>query len=160
VSLLTVADLRVHLFTSRGVIPAVDGISFQLSAGQALGIVGESGCGKTMTALSVMRLLPSPPARVVSGTIRFHDEDLLSMPDVRLREIRGGSMAMIYQDPQTSLNPVFTIGEQIAESVRLHRKDGNAAARVRLSASTLRRHAATRGHRHGAGMRPHAADRR
>src|SRR5580704_9167268 len=126
-----VADLHVHLFTSRGVIPAVDGVSFQLSRGQALGIVGESGCGKTMTALSLMRLLPSPQARVVSGSIRFQDEDVLAMPPQRLREIRGGEIAMIYQDPQTSLNPVFTIGEQIAEAVRLHRSDGSAAAYIR-----------------------------
>jgi oligopeptide/dipeptide ABC transporter ATP-binding protein len=131
VTLLMVADLHVHLFTSRGVIPAVDGVSFQLSRGQALGIVGESGCGKTMTALSLMRLLPSPQARVVSGSIRFQDEDVLAMPPQRLREIRGGEIAMIYQDPQTSLNPVFTIGEQIAEAVRLHRSDGSAAAYIR-----------------------------
>src|SRR3954469_1860664 len=109
-SLLEVTDLRVHLFTNRGVVPAVDGVSFSLSAGQALGIVGESGCGKTMTALSLMRLLPSPPARVVAGSIRFQDEDVLAMDPDRLRNMRGGAMAMIYQDPQTSLNPVFSIG--------------------------------------------------
>jgi peptide/nickel transport system ATP-binding protein len=130
-TLLDVTDLRVHLFTNRGIVPAVDGVSFTLSAGQALGIVGESGCGKTMTALSLMRLLPSPPARVVGGSIRFRDEDILSMPVGRLRELRGGAMAMIYQDPQTSLNPVFTIGEQIAEAVRLHRDDSRAAAQAR-----------------------------
>jgi peptide/nickel transport system ATP-binding protein len=131
VSLLDVTDLRVHLFTNRGVVPAVDGISFSVSAGEALGIVGESGCGKTMTALSLMRLLPSPPARVIGGSIRFQDEDVLAMELGRLRELRGGVMAMIYQDPQTSLNPVFTIGEQIAETVRLHRADSRAAARAR-----------------------------
>ncbi len=130
-SLLDVTDLRVHLFTNRGVVPAVDGVSFSLSAGRALGIVGESGCGKTMTALSLMRLLPSPPARIVGGSIRFQDDDVLAMDPNRLREIRGGAMAMIYQDPQASLNPVFTIGEQIAEAVRMHRSDGNAAARAR-----------------------------
>jgi len=131
VTLLDVTDLRVHLFTNRGVVPAVDGISFSLSAGQALGIVGESGCGKTMTALSLMRLLPSPPARIVSGSIRFQDEDVLAMDPDRLRGVRGGPMAMIYQDPQTSLNPVFPIGEQIAEAVRLHRRDSRSAARAR-----------------------------
>jgi peptide/nickel transport system ATP-binding protein len=130
-SLLDVTDLRVHLFTNRGVVPAVDGVSFSLSAGQALGIVGESGCGKTMTALALMRLLPSPPARIVGGSIRFQDQDVLAMDPDRLREMRGGAMAMIYQDPQTSLNPVFTIGEQIAEAVRMHRSDGNAAANAR-----------------------------
>jgi peptide/nickel transport system ATP-binding protein len=131
VSLLDVIDLRVHLFTNRGVVPAVDGISFSIEAGEALGIVGESGCGKTMTALSLMRLLPSPPARVIAGSIRFQDEDILAMEPARLRALRGGAMAMIYQDPQTSLNPVFSIGEQIAESVRLHRADSRAAARAR-----------------------------
>jgi oligopeptide/dipeptide ABC transporter ATP-binding protein len=130
-TLLDVAELRVHLFTARGIIPAVDGISFTLRAGQALGLVGESGCGKTMTALALMRLLPSPPARVVGGGIRFQGEDLLAMPTRRLREMRGGAMAMVYQDPQTTLNPVFTIGEQISESVRIHRADGRAAAHAR-----------------------------
>ena len=132
-TLLTVTDLRVHLFTQRGVVPAVDGISFSLAAGQALGIVGESGCGKTMTALSLMRLLPSPPARVVSGSIRFQDEDVLTLNPERLRALRGGAMAMIYQDPQTSLNPVFTVGGQIAEAVRLHRNDSRAAATLRAA---------------------------
>jgi peptide/nickel transport system ATP-binding protein len=131
VSLLEVADLRVHLFTNRGVVPAVDGVSLSLAAGGALGIVGESGCGKTMTALSLMRLLPSPPARIVGGSILFQNEDVLAMDMSRLRELRGGAMAMIYQDPQTSLNPVFTIGEQIAEAVRLHRSDTRAAATMR-----------------------------
>jgi oligopeptide/dipeptide ABC transporter ATP-binding protein len=130
-SLLSVTDLRVHLFTNRGVVPALDGISFELAAGRALGIVGESGCGKTMTALSLMRLLPVPPARVVGGSIRFQDEDILTMPTARLRDLRGGAMAMIYQDPQTSLNPVFPVGEQIAEAVRLHRADGRSAANAR-----------------------------
>ena len=132
-TLLTVTDLRVHLFTQRGIVPAVDGVSFSLAAGQALGIVGESGCGKTMTALSLMRLLPSPPARVVSGSIRFQDEDVLTLNPERLRALRGGAMAMIYQDPQTSLNPVFTVGEQIAEAVRLHRDDSRSAANARAA---------------------------
>ena len=130
-TLLAVTDLRVHLFTNRGVVRAVDGVSFSLDAGQALGIVGESGCGKTMTALSLMRLLPSPPARVVGGSVRFQDEDVLTLDPGRLRALRGGAMAMIYQDPQTSLNPVFPVGEQIAEAVRLHRRDSRAAAHAR-----------------------------
>ena len=130
-NLLEVVDLRVHLFTNRGVVPAVDGVSFTLEAGRSLGIVGESGCGKTMTALSLMRLLPVPPARVAGGSIRFQDEDILTMAPARLRDLRGGAMAMIYQDPQTSLNPVFAVGEQIAEAVRLHRADGRAAAHAR-----------------------------
>jgi oligopeptide/dipeptide ABC transporter ATP-binding protein len=130
-SLLDVIDLRVHLFTNRGIVPAVDGISFSVAEARSLGIVGESGCGKTMTALSLMRLLPSPPARVIGGSIRFRNEDILAMDTEHLRELRGGAMAMIYQDPQTSLNPVFTVGEQIAEAVRLHRRDSRAAARAR-----------------------------
>ncbi len=130
-SLLEVTDLRVHLHTGRGVVRAVDGVSFSLDAGQALGIVGESGCGKTMTALSLMHLTPSPPARIAGGSIRFQDEDILMMDPERLRALRGGAMAMIYQDPQSSLNPVFTVGEQIAEGVRLHRRDSHAAAWAR-----------------------------
>jgi peptide/nickel transport system ATP-binding protein len=128
VSLLEVADLRVHLFTPRGVVRAVDGVSFALEAGRSLGIVGESGCGKTITALALMRLMPSPPARIVGGTIRFDDKDVLAMAPARLRALRGGDIAMIYQDPMSSLNPVFTVGEQIAEAVRLHRGDGRGAA--------------------------------
>ena len=130
-SLLEVSDLRVHIATQRGVVRAVDGISFAVEAGRALGIVGESGCGKTMTALSLMRLLPAPPARVAGGSIRFQDEDILTMDTARLAEIRGGAMAMIYQDPQTSLNPVFTAGEQIAEVARLHRRESRGAAMAR-----------------------------
>ena len=130
-SLLEVADLRVHLFTSRGVVRAVDGVSFSLEAGRSLGIVGESGCGKTMTALSLMRLIPEPPARIVAGSIRFDGEDVAAMDPERLRALRGNQIAMIYQDPMTTLNPVFTVGEQIAEAVRLHRRDGRSAAWLR-----------------------------
>jgi oligopeptide/dipeptide ABC transporter ATP-binding protein len=131
VTLLAVDDLRVHLFTPRGVVRAVDGVSFSVAAGSSLGIVGESGCGKTMTALSLMRLIPAPPARIVGGSIRFDGEDVVAMAPARLRALRGGDIAMIYQDPMTSLNPVFTVGEQIAEAVRLHRHDSRAAAWLR-----------------------------
>ena len=129
--LLAVDDLRVHLFTNRGVVRAVDGVGFALSAGKSLGIVGESGCGKTMTALSLMRLIPSPPARIVSGRIMFDGEDVVALDEPRLRALRGNAMAMIYQDPMTTLNPVFSVGEQIAEAVRLHRDASRAAARAR-----------------------------
>ena len=129
--LLAVDDLRVHLFTNRGVVRAVDGVGFALSAGESLGIVGESGCGKTMTALSLMRLIPSPPARIVSGRIMFDGEDVVALDEARLRALRGNAMAMIYQDPMTTLNPVFSVGEQIAEAVRLHRDASRAAARAR-----------------------------
>jgi len=129
--LLAVDDLRVHLFTNRGIVRAVDGVGFALSAGKSLGIVGESGCGKTMTALSLMRLIPSPPARIVSGRIMFDGEDVVALDEPRLRALRGNAMAMIYQDPMTTLNPVFSVGEQIAEAVRLHRDASRAAARAR-----------------------------
>ncbi len=132
-SLLEVADLRVHLFTKNGIVRAVDGISFTVEAGRSLGIVGESGCGKTMTALALMRLIPAPPARIVSGTIQFNGEDVVTMDAARLRALRGGDIAMIYQDPMTTLNPVFTVGEQIAESVRLHRRDTHTAAAKRAT---------------------------
>jgi len=131
VSLLEVDQLQVHLFTNRGLVRAVDGVSFSLEAGRSLGIVGESGCGKTMTALALMRLIPMPPAQIVGGSIRFDGEDVVAMDDARLRALRGNQIAMIYQDPMTTLNPVFTVGEQIAESVRLHRHDGRHAAFLR-----------------------------
>jgi oligopeptide/dipeptide ABC transporter ATP-binding protein len=131
VTLLQVTDLHVHLLTRNGVVRAVDGVSFSLEAGRALGIVGESGCGKTMTALSLMRLLPSPPARIVDGTILFNGEDVVAMSPARLRALRGGDIAMIYQDPMTALNPVLSIGEQIAEAARLHRRDSGSAAAIR-----------------------------
>jgi oligopeptide/dipeptide ABC transporter ATP-binding protein len=131
VSLLEVANLRVHLFTPRGVVRAVDGVTFSLEAGRSLGIVGESGCGKTMTALAMMRLIPTPPAQIVEGGILFDGEDVVTMDPARLRALRGGDIAMIYQDPMTTLNPVFTVGEQIAEAVRLHRNDNRAAAWAR-----------------------------
>jgi len=132
-SLLAVEDLRVHLFTQRGVVRAVDGVSFSVEAGKSLGIVGESGCGKTMTALSLMRLIPAPPARIVGGSIRFNGRDVVAMDADGLRALRGGDIAMIYQDPMTSLNPVFTVGEQFAEAVRLHRGDSRAAAWMRAA---------------------------
>jgi oligopeptide/dipeptide ABC transporter ATP-binding protein len=132
-SLLTVEDLRVHLVTVRGVVRAVDGVSFSVEAGSSLGIVGESGCGKTMTALALMRLIPAPPARIVSGSIRFGGDDVAAMDATRLRALRGGDIAMVYQDPMTSLNPVFPVGEQIAEAVRLHRGDSRAAAWLRAT---------------------------
>ena len=130
-ALLEVKDLRVHLFTGRGVVRAVDGIDFSLEAGRSLGIVGESGCGKSMTALSLLRLIPQPPARIVSGQILFDGVDVVDMNAAALRELRGNRIAMIYQDPMTTLNPVFNIGEQIAESVRLHRGAGRVAAASR-----------------------------
>jgi oligopeptide/dipeptide ABC transporter ATP-binding protein len=127
-ALLEVRDLSVHLFTARGVVHAVNSISFSLEAGRTLGLVGESGCGKSMTALALMRLIPSPPGRIVGGTIHFEGEDVVTMDAAALRALRGNRISMIYQDPMTSLNPVFSVGEQIAEAVRLHRGDRRTAA--------------------------------
>ncbi len=118
--LLSVTDLRTQFFTADGVIRAVDGVSFSIDPAETLGIVGESGCGKSVTALSILRLLPRRLARVVGGSIRFQGTDLLSLPEPAMRDIRGNRIAMIFQEPMTSLNPVLTIGEQIAEALRIH----------------------------------------
>jgi oligopeptide/dipeptide ABC transporter ATP-binding protein len=120
VALLEVADLRTHLTSRRGVNRAVNGVSFKLDTGKSLGIVGESGSGKSMTALSILRLVPQPYAKIVGGSIRFDGEDLLAKSEREMRRIRGGSIAIILQDPIASLNPVFSIGFQIGESVRIH----------------------------------------
>jgi len=120
--LLEVTDLRTYFTTDAGVARAVDGVSLQVEAGETLGIVGESGCGKTVTALSILGLIPSPPGEIVSGSsIRFNEEELLEVKPARLREIRGNEISMIFQEPMTSLNPVLTVGHQIEEVLRLHR---------------------------------------
>src|SRR4026207_1934332 len=126
--LLEVNDLRTHFQTRAGLVRAVDGVSFYLDRGELLGLVGESGCGKSMTALSVMRLI-ALPGRIVNGEILFDGKDLLKLSDSEMREMRGHDIAMIFQDPMTSLNPVFTVGEQIAEALRLHRKLSRKQAR-------------------------------
>src|SRR6059036_1036513 len=118
--LLEVRDLRTSFFLEGGEARAVDGVSFALDAGRVLGLVGESGCGKSVTALSLMRLVP-PPGRIVGGQVRFDGRDLLLLPERDMRAVRGAGLAMIFQEPMTSLNPVFTVGSQIAEAVRLHR---------------------------------------
>ncbi len=117
--LLTVKDLRTHFFTQDGVVKAVDGISFGIRNGETLGIVGESGCGKSITALSVMRLIERP-GRIVEGSIRLAGRDLLAMSDEEMRDVRGNAISMIFQEPMTSLNPVYTCGDQIAEAISLH----------------------------------------
>ena len=119
--LLEVKDLRTHFPTRAGLVRAVDGVSFHLDRGELLGLVGESGCGKSITALSVMRLI-APPGKIVSGEILFDGKDLLKLSDSEMRQMRGDDIGMIFQDPMTSLNPVYTIGEQIAEALRLHQK--------------------------------------
>ncbi len=117
---LEIKHLKTYFFTRNGVVKAVDGISFGLRKGENLCLVGESGCGKTTAALSVLRLIDSPPGRIVDGEILYHDEDLLRCSGEKLRQIRGNRIAMIFQDPQSSLNPVFTVGNQIAEPIKLH----------------------------------------
>ena len=120
-TLLEVSGLQTHFPTRGGLVRAVDGVSFKIREGELLGLVGESGCGKSITALSIMRLI-SPPGRIAGGTIKFKGEEMTKASDDRLREIRGNDIAMIFQDPMTSLNPVYKVGEQIAEALRLHRK--------------------------------------
>jgi len=118
--LLSVSDLRTHFYTDDGVVKAVEGVSFDVRRGETLGIVGESGCGKSVTALSIMRLIPDPPGRIVDGRITFEDRDLMQISKNEMRRIRGNKISMIFQEPMTSLNPVFTIGFQIAEALKLH----------------------------------------
>ncbi len=119
-SLLAVRRLHTHFSTKRGEVRAVDDVSFSLRAGEVLSLVGESGCGKSVTALSILRLV-APPGRIAGGEILFEGRDLLKLGEAEMRAMRGDDIAMIFQDPLTSLNPVFTVGEQIAEAIRLHR---------------------------------------
>ena len=119
---LQVRDLRTYFYTKRGVGKAVDGVSFDLRPGETLGLVGESGCGKSMACLSVMRLNPRPASRIVSGQVLLHGEDLLQKSEKEMRQVRGKHIAVILQDPMTALNPVFTIGNQLSEPLRIHQK--------------------------------------
>jgi len=119
--LLSIRNLKTYFFTEEGVVKAVDGIRLEIGKEEAVGLVGESGCGKTVTALSIMRLIPNP-GRIVDGEIIFDGEDLLKKTENEMRKIRGNKISMVFQDPMTSLNPVFTIGDQIAEAIELHRK--------------------------------------
>ncbi|PYK13045.1 MAG: peptide ABC transporter ATP-binding protein, partial [Verrucomicrobia bacterium] len=118
--LLQVNDLRTSFFTSDGELRAVDGVTFTIDDGRTIGLVGESGCGKSVTALSIMQLLPKRTGRIVGGEIQFERKNLASLPEQAMRHIRGNEISMIFQEPMTSLNPVMTIGYQIAETVRLH----------------------------------------
>ena len=119
-AVLDVRDLHTWFHLPEGTARAVDGVSFRVARGETLGIVGESGCGKSVTALSVMRLVPSPPGRIESGSIRFQGRELLELPEKQMREIRGNGIGMIFQEPMTALNPVYTVGAQVAEVYRLH----------------------------------------
>jgi peptide/nickel transport system ATP-binding protein len=126
--LLEIKGLKTHFFTEEGVIRAVDGINLYIDKGETLGVVGESGCGKTVTALSIMKLIAIPPGKIVQGQVLYEGRDLVSLPPAQMRKIRGKEISMVFQEPMTSLNPVFTIGEQIAEAVRLHEGLGRRAA--------------------------------
>ena len=118
--LLELKDLSIHFFTDRGVVPSVNRVSYPIYEGETLGLVGESGCGKSVTAHSIMRLIPQPPGRIVGGEILYRGENLVEVSDARMREIRGNEISMIFQEPMTSLNPVFTVGNQITEAIMLH----------------------------------------
>ena len=118
--LLQVSDLRTHFFSQEGVVKAVDGVSFELEAGETLALVGESGCGKSVSALSIMRLIPDPPGKIIGGEVLFEDENLLEKSDEEIRRVRGRHIAMVFQEPMTSLNPVLNVERQLTESLELH----------------------------------------
>jgi len=127
-NLLEVSELITEFRTEHGIVRAVDRVSFEVAPGQTIGVVGESGCGKSVTALSIMRLIPNPPGRIAGGAIRYRGQNLLELDDRAMRDIRGNKISMIFQEPMTSLNPVFTVGDQVAEAVRLHQKKSRAQA--------------------------------
>ncbi len=129
--LLEVKDLRTQFFTQDGVVNAVNGVSFTLDEGESLGIVGESGCGKSVSSLSIMRLIPNPPGKIVGGQVMFEERDLLKLSDDEMRRVRGKDIAMIFQDPMTSLNPVLTISRQLTEALELHLGMDGKASRKR-----------------------------
>lgn len=130
-NILEIKDLTVQYNTSDAVVKAVNGISFTMKKGEAIGLVGETGAGKTTTALSIMQLIPNPPGKIVKGEIFYEGEDLIAMPESRKREFRGNKISMIFQDPMTALNPVLTVGDQISEVVRLHEKISKKDAEIK-----------------------------
>jgi len=130
-SLLEIEGLKTHFFTRDGVVRAVDGVSFSVAPGETLAVVGESGCGKSVTSLSILRLIASPPGRIVEGSIRFQGQDLLALSERGMRDIRGNEISMIFQEPMTSLNPVLSVGRQITETLTLHRGLSREAAKAR-----------------------------
>jgi len=131
--LLSIRDLKVSFFTDEGEVRAVDGTTFDMYKGKTLALVGESGCGKSVTALSVLRLIPDPPGRIVGGQVLFQSRDLLKLSEGRMRSIRGNEIAMIFQEPMTSLNPVYTVGDQIVEAIELHQRKKGATAWARAT---------------------------
>ena len=138
--ILAIDNLHTRFFTRDGVVRAIEGLSLTVQAGEVLGIVGESGCGKSVTALSVMRLIPSNSGRIVEGSVRFEGKDLATLDDAQMRAIRGNQIAMVFQEPMTSLNPVHTVGAQIAEAVRIHQGLSKAAAMARAAETPQRLH--------------------
>src|SRR4029453_298457 len=129
--LLEVEGLRTHFLTSVGVVKAVDGISYEVGEGETVAVVGESGCGKSVGALSILRLIPHPPGKIMGGRIRFNGRDLLTLDEEEIRRVRGREIGMIFQEPMTSLNPVLTIGLQLTETVRQHMGVSQEAAEAR-----------------------------
>ena len=130
-TLLEVRNLKTQCFTQEGVVKAVDGVTYDLLEGETLGLVGESGCGKSVSALSIMRLIPDPPGRIIDGEVVFEGRDLLKVDEDEMRAVRGNRIAMIFQEPMTSLNPVLTIGRQLTEALELHLKMDKRASRKR-----------------------------
>ena len=176
-ALLEVENLQTHFGTPDGVVRAVEGVSFHVDAGETLGIVGESGCGKSVTAMSILRLIQEPPGKI-AGAIRFEGRNLLEVSEQEMRDIRGNAISMIFQEPMTSLNPVLTVGRQIGETLQLApgsvvagRREaggrdagagghsGAGATGAGISAPAIRRHAAAGDDRDGAGVQSEAADR-
>jgi len=136
-TVLDIRDLKTHFFGEEGIAKAVDGVSWSLKKGKTLALVGESGCGKSVTALSIMRLVPDPPGRIVGGEILFEGRDLRRLSEKQMQNIRGNRIAMIFQEPMTSLNPVYTVGNQIIEAIELHQNIRGRAAR-QLAVDMLR----------------------
>src|SRR5262245_18566341 len=137
-SLLSVSALRIHFHTDDGILGAVDGVSFDIARGETLGLVGESGCGKSVTAYSILKLLPVPPAEYAAGSITFHGDDLLKLDEKAMRRVRGNLISMIFQEPASALNPIMTIGSQITEAIREHRAASKREARE-IAIDMLRR---------------------
>jgi peptide/nickel transport system ATP-binding protein len=129
--LLELDNLQTYFFTDIGTARSVDGVTYSIRRGKTLGVVGESGCGKSVTALSIMGLIPQPPGKIVGGAIRFNGRDLTKLSQEEMRHMRGKDIAMIFQEPMTSLNPVYTVGDQITEGILVHEDIGSQAARAR-----------------------------
>ena len=175
-NLLEVHDLWVEYRTSRGAVKAVNGLNLNIAMGETLGLVGETGAGKSTTAFGIMRILPDPPAKITGGEILYKGRDLLKLSAKEMRDVRGEEISMIFQDPMTSLDPVKTVGNQIQEMIELHTDISSkeawtrggyaggggyqARARQRLPPPVLRRHEAAGGHRHGPFLQSQVADRR